>query len=307
MNKIDYFLKKIFNNLRIITLSAMAFKALWIIAIVAAEDSKTLFKWDIEDLETVFCENSMISFQREIDGTDKQAASQFLKTEETFKKGRRHMQIWPWEYHDSFEGECIEEICKPGEITEFCSRRKSTLSDETLNKQLIERRSVRYTYCEQHVNKTVNSIKETSNKKKDEEKEIEAWRKELTPARLFRGWWEELKKAYKRFCLQDLTDCARRCNVEHGTCRLRENRQAKESDRWEYGCTCDPGYFPWSSENQDDQKLCSQKVQNNPESLKTCGPLNTIEEISKNEGDGETMLETPINQDYLCKSLDPSM
>ena len=52
------------------------------------------------------------------------------------------MQIWPWEYHDSFEGECIEEVCKPAEITEFCSRRETslTLSNEADNKKLTERR-----------------------------------------------------------------------------------------------------------------------------------------------------------------------
>ena len=67
--------------------------------------------------------------------------------------------------------------------------------------------------------------------------------------RLFRGWWEELKKAYLRFCLKDKTDCARQCDIEHGTCRLNEDRLKKEDDedRWTYDCICEPGYGPFSS------------------------------------------------------------
>ena len=62
------------------------------------------------------------------------------------------------------------------------------------------------------------------------------WRKELSPDRLFRGWWEELKKAYTRFCLQDKSDCARKCDVKHGTCNLWEDESVNEDDkdRWKY-------------------------------------------------------------------------
>ena len=79
----------------------------------------------------------------------------------------------------------------------------------------------RYQYCDEHVSKRVNATKQinkrSSSREEKEKGEMEPWKRELSPERLFRGWWEELTKAYKRFCLQDESDCARKCNTKHGT------------------------------------------------------------------------------------------
>ena len=138
------------------------------------------------------------------------------------------------------------------------------------------------------------------------------WQEELTPARLFRGWWEELKKAYLRFCLEDKWDCARRCNVRFGLCRLVEDRQDL-GDTWQYKCTCQPGYGPWQSDNITDQHLCSVEITN----LHTtaCGPLNAIKDIIPSVHDsadvsrpsitnrGHLPTIAPIDHYYLCDSL----
>ena len=108
--------------------------------------------------------------------------------------GRRKMAIWPWEYQDSFEGECIEEICEPSEIKEFCSRRSKNIFETDMNKKLIEHRHTLYTNCNKHVNKTVENIKTTSKTKKPDEDPAKKWMDELTPERLFRGWWQEMTK-----------------------------------------------------------------------------------------------------------------
>ena len=120
---------------------------------------------------------------------------QFLKSSKAPKAARRKLAIWPWEFQDKFEGECIEETCKPDEIAEFCSRKKANIDDPDKNKRLNTRREERYSFCRQHVDKLVDNIKTTAKKK---EGELEPWQHELTPERLFRGWWEELKKAYLR-------------------------------------------------------------------------------------------------------------
>ena len=94
-------------------------------------------------------------------------------------------------------------------------------------------------------------------------KDIEPWKRELSPERLFRGWWEELTKAYKRFCLQDESDCARKCNAEHGTCNLWEDKHEMNKDKtWKYRCECDPGYGPQEDTNTDgsSQYLCAKKI-----------------------------------------------
>ena len=94
-------------------------------------------------------------------------------------------------------------------------------------------------------------------------KDIEPWKRELSPERLFRGWWEELTKAYKRFCLQDESDCARKCNVEHGTCNLWEDKhEVNPAKTWKYRCECDPGYEPQEDTNTKDesQYLCANGI-----------------------------------------------
>lgn len=170
-----------------------------------------------------------------------------------------------------------------------------------MNKELNLRRKGRYEFCTKHVDKTVDSIKDTSKSTK----KLQKWQEELTPARLFRGWWEELKKAYLRFCLQDMSDCARRCNVVNGMCRLVEDRQQEDDNkRWQYKCTCEPGYGPWQSANTADQHLCSIEVKNLDTS--GCGPLNTIDESMTDRmkrDDSSQSLNRPIDHKYLCNTL----
>ena len=92
---------------------------------------------------------------------------------------------------------------------------------------------------------------------------MKPWERELSPERLFRGWWEELTKAYKRFCLQDESDCARKCNTEHGTCNLWEDKhEMNKAKTWKYRCECDPGYGPQEDTNTDgsSQYLCAKRI-----------------------------------------------
>ena len=76
--------------------------------------AEKIFKWDVENLEEVYCKNSRAKYLEindiggeKIDGKD---AKKFLK------KGRKKLAFWLWEYNDSFEGECIEEVCTKSEV-----------------------------------------------------------------------------------------------------------------------------------------------------------------------------------------------
>ena len=82
--------------------------------------STKIFKWDIDDLEQVFCRNSMSEEEKQ--GSQfqtKEEGSQFLVSKS--EKARSKLAIWPWEYNDSFEGECIEEGCSKAEVQGFTS------------------------------------------------------------------------------------------------------------------------------------------------------------------------------------------
>ena len=59
-------------------------------------------------------------------------------------------------------------------------------------KKLTEHRNNLYTFCRKHVKKTVDNIKSPTKTKKPEEgaPKNRTWKDELTPDRLFRGWWE---------------------------------------------------------------------------------------------------------------------
>ena len=83
--------------------------------LVAFSNSTKIFKWDIDDLEQVFCQNSIKKFNEQKDGFEqtREEANTFTKTK---NKARSKLAIWPWEYNDSFEGECIEEGCQDSEV-----------------------------------------------------------------------------------------------------------------------------------------------------------------------------------------------
>ena len=80
-----------------------------LLVLVNFATAEKIFKWDVENLEEVYCKNSRAKYLEinNIGGEkiDEQDAKKFLK------KGRKKLAIWPWEYNDSFEGECIEEVC----------------------------------------------------------------------------------------------------------------------------------------------------------------------------------------------------
>ena len=76
--------------------------------------AEKIFKWDVENLEDVYCKNSRKKYvefhnleNNKIDGKE---------AKKLLKKGRKKLAIWPWEYADSFEGECIEEACDRSEV-----------------------------------------------------------------------------------------------------------------------------------------------------------------------------------------------
>jgi len=228
--------------------------------------AEKIFKWDVENLEEVYCKNSRAKYLEinNIGGEkiDEQDAKKFLK------KGRKKLAIWPWEYADSFEGECIEEVCTKSEVDEFCSRQDNEVFKERKHQDaLLDQRMERYKFCDKHVSKRVNATKQINKRSKakteEQDKAIEPWKRELSPERLFRGWWEELTKAYKRFCLQDESDCARKCNTEHGTCNLWEDKhEMNKAKTWKYRCECDPGYGPQEDTNTDgsSQYLCAKRI-----------------------------------------------
>ena len=85
-----------------------------LLVLVNFASAEKIFKWDVENLEEVYCKNSRAKYLEinNIGGEkiDEQDAKKFLK------KGRKKLAIWPWEYADSFEGECIEEVCTKSEV-----------------------------------------------------------------------------------------------------------------------------------------------------------------------------------------------
>ena len=83
-----------------------------------------VFKWDVQDLEQVFCANSKKAF---LDLNANQLSN--IEASQVLKTGRHKWTMWPWEIADSFEGECIEETCTQSEVVEFCSR-----SDQVKNR-----------------------------------------------------------------------------------------------------------------------------------------------------------------------------
>ena len=84
------------------------------IVLVHFATAEKIFKWDVENLEEVYCKNSRAKYLEinNIGGNkiDEKDAKKYLK------KGRKKLAIWPWEYADSFEGECIEEVCTKSEV-----------------------------------------------------------------------------------------------------------------------------------------------------------------------------------------------
>jgi len=251
-----------------------------------------LFRWDVPNLESVFCEHSKKAFTDLYENVlPKIEASQVLR-----KTSRHKWTMWPWEIADSFEGECIEETCTKSEVVEFCSRSDDNIEDKNLNNELNTQRMQRYHYCETHVEKRVNATKQISySKREDTTSDVtdkaQVWRKELSPDRLFRGWWEELKKAYTRFCLQDESDCARKCDVDHGTCNLWEDESVAEDDkqRWKYRCECDAGYGPSyiadETKEHGEQYLCRETIDQEESGL--CETLQTL------NGENEKVRVTP--------------
>ena len=76
--------------------------------------SEKIFKWDVENLEEVYCKNSRSKYV-EIHNLGKNQIDE-KEAKKYLKKGRKKLAIWPWEYADSFEGECIEEVCSKSEV-----------------------------------------------------------------------------------------------------------------------------------------------------------------------------------------------
>ena len=76
--------------------------------------SEKIFKWDVENLEEVYCKNSRSKYV-EIHNLGKNQIDE-KEAKKYLKKGRKKLAIWPWEYADSFEGECIEEVCTKSEV-----------------------------------------------------------------------------------------------------------------------------------------------------------------------------------------------
>ena len=91
--------------------------------------SEKIFKWDVENLEEVYCKNSRSKYV-EIHNLGKNQIDE-KEAKKYLKKGRKKLAIWPWEYADSFEGECIEEVCSKSEV-DGESYRGVALSTEVL-------------------------------------------------------------------------------------------------------------------------------------------------------------------------------
>ena len=82
--------------------------------------------------------------------------------------------------------------------SEFCSRQdEGVFTTKEHQKALLKQRMERYHFCDKHVSKRVNATKQInkrSSSREEKEGNIEPWKRELSPERLFRGWWEELTK-----------------------------------------------------------------------------------------------------------------